>query len=208
MRKSKAIPRKTVNLLVVAAASLVGACDRHTTSTKSDAGEAQLAELEKAVEKQGQQIASLQEETERLRKDVGIVAEVANRADMQLPKMSVVTLRPDDSNYQTLSWDLGRLTLALVSADKHPKGTRITLRIGNPNYARLYRVKARVAYGEVDNRGQPIEKSTQVKTALLSEYVDAGSWRATRLVLVGVPAERFGYITIGDIKAETVSMQR
>ena len=208
MPKSKAIPQHVASILMAAVASLITACDRHATPKQSGVNELQRAELERVVEKQSQQIATLQEETERLRKDMGIVAEVANRADMQLPKMTVVTLRPGDSDYQTLSWDLGRLTLALVSVDKHPKGTRITLRIGNPNYARLYRVKARVAYGEVDKRGQPIEKSTQVKTALLSEHVDAGSWKATRLVLVGIPAERFGYITIGDIKTETVAMQR
>ena len=167
-----------------------------------------LATLEAETRKQEGQIRELREEMTTLSSGIASVTDLANEAYAALPKQRMVTLRPKSDRYETLTWDLGRMTLALIGVEKHARGTRITLQVGNPTYARLHRVKAKLAYGEVDRQGQPVGETLEVRRALLTSYVGPGTWSITRLVLDGVSADKLGYVSVGDVEVEGLSLQR
>lgn len=167
-----------------------------------------LATLEAETRRQERQIGELREEMTTLSSGVASVTEIANEAYAALPKQRMVTLRPNSDRYETLTWDLGRMTLALTGVEKHARGTRITLQLGNPTNARLHRVKAKLAYGEVDRQGQPVGETLEVRSALLTSYVGPGMWSYARLVLDDVAADKLGYVSVGDVDVEGVSLQR
>ncbi len=206
--------RKDLNRATTALVfGVLTACDgRNPDTNPAESAEqhanAEVAAIEKRLARQEEMTNELRDENERLRSDLSQIAETASEANTAIPKMRMVTLRPGDDNYRTLSWDLGRMTVALIAVERHSRGARVTLRIGNPLYARLYRVKANLAYGEVDSQGQPVGKTLETRRALLTEYVGPGTWKLTRLVLDGVTADSLGYVSVGNVEVETVSLQR
>ena len=120
----------------------------------------------------------------------------------------VAYLRPGDSGYSTVRYDLGVLTAQLSNVEPYANGSRFTLKLGNPLYSAISGVKAKIEWGRTDENGSADNDSAKSKDITLSESLLPGAWTSTQIVLEGLPPTDLGFVRIRDVAHTGIKLNR
>ncbi len=108
-------------------------------------------------------------------------------------------LRPGDTGYSLVDFDLGRLTVQMTDVSAFANGTRVMLRFGNMSAAGLSGVSASVDYGPTDDKGNVIPDKTRTKEVKFVEIFRPGSWVSVAVTLDGIQPAQLGYVRVSKI---------
>ncbi len=108
-------------------------------------------------------------------------------------------LRPGDTGYSIVDFDLGRLTVQMINVTPFASGTRVVLRFGNASAAGLQGISASVDYGPADEKGFPIAEQARTKEVKFIELFRPGSWTSVSITLDGIQPAQLGYVRVGKV---------
>lgn len=120
---------------------------------------------------------------------------------------SKVELRPSSDGYGVSRTDHGDLFISLVDVKKFADGHKVTINIGNPNFAIFPDVNLKVRYNKSDkNISNWIEwwdtvQSTEHK---IKENLNPGTWNKVEIILSPSTEEQTGWIEIEPEIARTI----
>jgi hypothetical protein len=167
--------------LLIAVVGLLVGCNQSTSSTQA-ADFANLREEFDALKTQLDNVKKKQDEhdVENLVKDFDRIA----------------YLRPGDSGYSTIRYDLGVLTVELADITPYANGSKVSLRFGNPLSSTVNGLKATLEWGKMDESGSPDNDSAKSKDVTFNEPLQAGAWTTASVVLDGVPPTDLGFVRV------------
>jgi hypothetical protein len=113
-------------------------------------------------------------------------------------------LTPQDHGYSGIQTTVGTLTVSLKDVSAYANGSRIRLQLGNPLTATLTRFRAHIAYGTgsaFDSAG-----TTRQTDYIFREALMPGTWHTYTIDLAGIPPARLGFVTIGPMSTETITL--
>ncbi|MFN8774637.1 MAG: DUF3251 domain-containing protein [bacterium] len=108
-------------------------------------------------------------------------------------------LRPGDSGYSLIEFNLGRMTVQMVDVTPFASGSRVALRFGNFSSAGFDGVSATLEYGPTDEKGNVVTGETRAKEVKFSEIFRPGSWNTVSVTLDGIQPAQLGYIRITNV---------
>lgn len=113
-------------------------------------------------------------------------------------------LTPDDHGYSGIQTTVGTITVSLKDVSAYADGSRIRLQFGNPLTATIMRFRAHIAYGT----GSAFDPAgtTRQTDHIFSEALMPGTWHTYTVDLAGVPPARLGFVTIGPMSTETITL--
>jgi hypothetical protein len=138
-------------------------------------------------------VKTLEENYESLKSTVEINEIVAS-----LSGNKVAFLKPGDSGYSVISFDLGKLTISIDNVTQYAGGVRVTFKIGNTLSSNISGLSADFEYGQVDEKGLPKENVIK-KSVKFQDELKGGSWNKTTVVLEGLELKDLGYIRIKNM---------
>jgi len=111
----------------------------------------------------------------------------------------VAYMRPGDSGYSTVRYDLGTLTVELADIAPYANGSKVRLRFGNPLSSTVTGLKAKLEWGRTDANGSPDNDSRKSKDFTFTEPLRSGAWTMVSVVLDGVPPTDLGFVRVKDV---------
>lgn len=120
----------------------------------------------------------------------------------------IAYLTPGSDGYSTVSFGLGALTMAIDDIQPFANGSKIILKIGNPLAAKINGLKAKVEWGEVDEKGNPKNDAAKSKEVVFSDELRSGAWTRINVVLEGVKAENLGFIRVKDVGHQGIGLAK
>lgn len=111
---------------------------------------------------------------------------------------SVAFLKPGESGYSVVSFDLGKLTIEIDNVTQYAGGVKVTFKIGNTLSTVISGLSADFEYGQLNDKGLPSEKVIK-KSAKFRDELKGGSWNRTTIVLEWVELKDLGYIRVKNL---------
>lgn len=115
---------------------------------------------------------------------------------------------PSEETYQRIDSDVASFAVSLSNLQAYGDGSRITVKVGNPNAATFNNVKLNVKYGprwpdssdpKFSEKAAEVEKQVRSKEITLTKNIVAGSWNPNPIVLPGIKPEVLGFLEISII---------
>lgn len=155
------------------------------------------------------QLRVIQGETDalkdRMEKADKEIAELkAKQADQALKDFiasieQIAFLKPGDTGYSLIRFDLGVLTVQLADVKPYASGSKVTLQIGNTLAASITGLKATIEWGKLDENGRAVNESRNSKAITFSETLRTGAWTKVSVVIDGMPPAELGFVRVKDI---------
>lgn len=180
---------KVTVLLLASLLWLTGCADESRVASL----EAKVTELAKANEK----IASLEQKV----RDLSIKQLFQSFGN-------VAFLEPGADGYSAIRFDLGVLTIAIDDIKPYANGSKVTLRVGNPLAAKINGLKAKIEWGEADEKGSPNDDTAKSKEVVFTEHLPSGTWTRVTLILDGVKTEKLGFIRVSDLGHQGIALSK
>ena len=179
--------------LVLAGCSLLASCNSSNSSTQS-------AEL-----------ITIRLELDALKTELAAVKQ--KQAEHDLDNLlkgfdRVAYMRPGDSGYSTVRYDLGTLTVELADITPYANGSKVRLRFGNPLSSTVNGLKAKIEWGRTDENGSPNNDSAKSKDVTFTESLRPGAWTTVSVVLDGVPPKDLGFVRVKDVAHTGILLAR
>jgi len=115
-------------------------------------------------------------------------------------------LRPSDSGYSVVGFDLGKLTIAIKDVQPFANGSKVTFRVGNPLASDINGFKASLRWGSVDDKGLPIPGEAKTKDVQFAETLKGGEWTTVSTILDGILPDKLGYVTVNSATHSGIAM--
>ncbi len=160
-----------------------------------------LATMENELSSTKAELAAVRAELEGLRSDF-----VVAQFNSQVKAMAL--LRPGDSGYSALSYDLGVVTVQLADIRPYANGSKVSLKVGNPLYSSVQGLSAKIDWGSTDAEGSPISESARTKRVEVNEVLRPGAWTTTHLILEGVPPQDLGFVRVSQVTHGGIQLAR
>lgn len=192
-------------LVCIVAGAALCSCKQHTST--SDTGESpqdQIAALRAEISSLALTVADgqmLRSEIEELRNGV-------QQLDYQAKSERIVTLRPNSDGYAVIRTTLGQITVDILDVSANANGTSVTLNFGNPLTCDLRDVEMWLRYGETDTLGQPVQEKAKAKHVKLSRVIRGGRFTKITVGLDDIKADKFGYISIGNLQHGGIALMQ
>lgn len=187
-------------VLIFAAILFIG-CDSVT----------ELFNAGETIAKHDEQLAILEEELKNIKEDL------SNLQDEYLKLLfdkwirdldKVALLRPGDSGYSLVRFDLGVLTVRLADVSHFANSAKILLKLGNPLACNITKLKASIEWGQVDEEGNPNNDTLKSKEINFSENIQSGSWTDVSVVLDDTPPEDLGFVRVREVSHGSISLSK
>lgn len=120
----------------------------------------------------------------------------------------IAYMRPGDSGYSTIRYDLGVLTIELADITPYANGSKVRLRFGNPLSSTVNGLKAKIEWGHADENGSPNNNSAKSKDVTFIESLPGGTWTTVTVVLDGVPPTDLGFVRVKDVTHTGIRLTR
>jgi len=169
---------KLIPVLLLATSLLFAGCDNASLEKKLEATNAQIASLQKVLEKQSQN---------------------AEINEMVAGWEKIAYLTPGSDGYSAVKFDLGAITVQLADVKPYANGSKVTLNFGNVLSASINGLKTKIDWGKVDGTGNVIQESTKTKEFSFIQMLRAGAWTPVTVVLEGIPPNELGFVRVHDI---------
>ncbi len=111
----------------------------------------------------------------------------------------IAYLTPGSEGYSTIRFDLGVLTISIGNVVEYANGSKVTLNFGNPLSTTISGLKAKIEYGEVDEKGIAQNETAKTKEITFSESLRSGSWTRVNVVLDGIPSSKLGFVRVREV---------
>ncbi len=111
---------------------------------------------------------------------------------------NIAYLKPGDSGYSVISFDLGKLAISIDNVVQYAGGVKVTFKIGNTLSSSVSGLSAEFEYGQVDEKGSP-KGNVMKKSVKFQDELKGGSWNKTTVVLAGVELKDLGYIRVKNM---------
>ncbi len=173
--------------------------------------ESQLADLQAKVADLQTKVVDLRAEVTELkssneREEIDNLRDKLEWMELMQTISKIALLKPSDTGYATVQFDLGALALKIDDIQPFANGSKATLRIGNPLSSKINGLQVTIEWGEVDKKGFAINDKAKSKKLILAETLSAGAWTRVNVVLEGVKAENLGFIRVKDISHRGVEL--
>ena len=114
-------------------------------------------------------------------------------------------LKPGDSGYSVVSFDLGKLTISIDNVVQYAGGVKVTFKIGNTLSSTITGLSADFEYGQLNEKKLPSENVINKKIKFQDE-LKGGSWNKTTVVLEGIELKDLGYIRVKNLSHTGVKL--
>lgn len=148
------------------------------------------------------ELNALRQEFESLKSEVEILKDKQVQDDVgRLLKDAdrIAFLRPGDTGYSTVRYDLGTLTVELADVRPYANGSKVSLRIGNPLASTVNGLKTTIEWGRVNESGYADNDSVKSRTFTFTESLRSGAWTTIPLVLEGIPPTELGFVRVKEV---------
>jgi hypothetical protein len=144
-------------------------------------------------------IAELREQIESLRTDIAIL-----RLNQQ--RRNRAYLGPEDNGFAAIDTDVGIFFISMKSMKKHGDGYKLSLTLGNPQFATFSNVKLRMRWGKRHGTVPMLDESTarSLETPIYKS-LRPGSWNPVEVVVAPAAEDEVGAIEI-QMTVPTVRM--
>lgn len=168
-------------------------------------------EISKPSNNQNDELKLIQTEIQNLKSELVTIKQ--KQAEHELDKLvnefdQFAYLRPGDTGYSTVRYDLGVLTIQLVDIQPYANGSKIRLNFGNPLSSKVNGLKAKIEWGKTDENGTPINNSAKSKEVTFNEALQSGAWTEASLVLDDVPPTDLGFVRVKEVSHSGISLSR
>lgn len=147
-------------------------------------------------------IKTLEDNYESLKSTVEL-----NELIIQISNNNVAFLKPGDSGYSVVNFDLGKLTIAIDNATQYAGGVLVTFKIGNTLSSTITELSADFEYGQLNEKKMPTENIMRKKVKFKDE-LKGGSWNRTTVVLEGIELKDLGYIRVKNLSHSGIKLTR
>ncbi len=120
----------------------------------------------------------------------------------------IAYLTPSSEGYSTIRFDLGVLTISIGNVVEYANGSRVTLQFGNPLSSTIDGLKAKIEYGEVDEKGMPHNEASKIKEVTFSDSLLSGSWTSVDVVLDGIPSSKLGFVRVREVSHTGIRLNK
>lgn len=117
-------------------------------------------------------------------------------------------LKPSETGYSLIETDFGRITVTLANVQPYANGSQIVLEFGNPTSARFNTIKAKIEWGETDEKGVVKDDHARSIDWSPTEPLPGGSWHKYTLNLSDIPPTRLGWVRVSDFSVSAVNLYR
>lgn len=160
---------------------------------------------------QSDELSTIRQELDALKAEMEAVKK--NQAEHDLDNLikdfdQVAYLRPGDSGYSTIRYDLGTLTVELADITPYANGSKVRLRFGNPLSSTVNGLKAKIEWGQTDENGSPNNVEAKSKDVTFTESLQSGAWTTVSVVLDGVPPTDLGFVRVRDVTHTGIRLAR
>lgn len=168
-------------------------------------------EISNPSNNQNDELKAIQAEIQNLKSELETIKQ--KQAEHEFDKLvnefdQVAYLRPGDTGYSTIRYDLGVLTVQLVDIQPYANGSKVRLNFGNPLSSKVNGLKAKIEWGKTDENGTPINNSAKSKEVTFNEALRSGAWTETSLVLDDVPPTDLGFVRVKDVSHSGISLSK
>jgi hypothetical protein len=163
------------------------------------------------ITRHDEQIVILEEELKNVKEDLSnLQAEylklLFDKWIRDLDKVAL--LRPGDSGYSLVRFDLGVLTVRLADVSSFANSSKILLKIGNILACDITELKVNIEWGQVDEEGNPNNDTSKSKEFSFSEKLQSGSWTNVSVVLDDTPPADLGFVRLRDVSHGGISLSK
>jgi hypothetical protein len=161
---------------------------------------------------------NIDNERNKLLKEIDSLKQIIEKMDSRVMDLLVkqmvddqgwtVDLKPTSTDFKMLKFNFGNLAAAIKDVQPYANGVKVSIRIGNPLAADLGGLSMKVDYGEVDENGSPVSKTEKSKEVSFIEPLNGGAWNYYDIILEGISPVKFGFIRLGQIGWETISLKK
>lgn len=195
------MPSQPKAVVVILAASLIAGCD----SAK------ELLRAREIPVNQGEQIKTMQQEVKVLNAELAELKQ--KQSSLELDNMfrdfeKIAYLQPGDGGYSPIRFDLGALTVQLADVKPFANSSKVSLKFGNPLSSSINGVKAKIEWGQVDEKGNPINDAAKSKVVTFTETLRSGAWTSVSVVLDGMPPTELGFVRVRDVVHTGISLNK
>lgn len=120
----------------------------------------------------------------------------------------IAYMRPGDSGYSTVRYDLGVLTVELADVTPYANGSKVRLKFGNPLSSTVNGLKTTIEWGHTDENGSPDNASAKSKDVTFTESLRPGAWTTVSVVLEGVPPTDLGFVRVKGVTHTGILLAR
>lgn len=160
------------------------------------------------VDKLQQEIASAKNEISSLKKEVAELKRQRDFEEILKDFDKIAYLTPGSEGYSTIRFDLGVLTISIGNVVEYANGSKVTLNFGNPLSSTINGLKAKIEYGEVDEKGMPQNETAKTKEITFSESLRSGSWTRVSVVIDGIPSSKLGFVRVREVSHTGISLTK
>lgn len=169
----------------------------------------QQADANKALTTQGEQLVALSQEVDSLKAQ--LTEAKKKQASLELNNMfrdweKIAFLRPGDSGYSPVRFDLGVLTVEMADVKPYANGSKINLRFGNTLSSSINGLKVTLDWGRVDEKGVVDNETAKSKEFTFTETLRSGAWTTIPVVLDGLPPTELGFVRVKDVAHTGISL--
>ena len=157
------------------------------------------------MEKIKKQMSALEDQINKLEKEV---TDLRFLSDLRWKLNEMAFLKPGDSGYSPLKFDLGVLTVSLDNISPYANGSKITLRFGNILGATISGLKATIEYGPVDENGLPQNDRSLSKEVAFQKTLRPMAWTTVEVVLERCPPSELGFVRLRDVYHTSISLYK
>lgn len=130
-----------------------------------------------------------------------------NELIYKLDSRDYAFLKPGDSGYSTIGFDLGNLTIAIDNVIQYAGGVKVTFKIGNPLSSTISGLKATLEYGQLNEKGE-VKGEEKSKKVEFQEELRGGSWNRVTVVLEGVELKDLGYVRVKNLAHKGIRLAK
>ena len=117
-----------------------------------------------------------------------------------------VWLRQSDRGYTSIRSDVGMLSFQLEDITPRGSGTRLTVRIGNPNYATITQLSLKGEFGKLNQNGEVDFSTARPFNSVISDKISPGSWSKGMIDIEGINPSEFGYLQIATVSTDSMTL--
>jgi hypothetical protein len=146
-----------------------------------------------------EKINSLERELALMKNEVETLKRNAETQELIETFSKVAYLTPGSDGYSLLHTDIATLTVTLSDIKPYANGSKVTLILGNTSAATINGLKAKLDWGQVNEKGQPINEQSKSKEIEFQQSLSSSSWNRLEVVLEGVAPSALGFVRIRDV---------
>ena len=160
---------------------------------------------------QAEQLATMRQEIDAVKAELDELK--SKQATLDLDNLikdfdRIAYMRPGDSGYSTVRYDLGVLTVELADITPYANGSKVSLKFGNPLSSTVNGLQATLEWGRTDENGSPENNSAKSKSVTFTESLRPGAWTTVSVVLDGVPPTDLGFVRIKGVTHTGILLSR